>query len=553
MKTKLIVTSAFLAAFAACEARSGEPVHRPMALMVFFDGGRADCLLNADCPNLRSLVEGTWAERYRCAWSDAGANLDGVPTLSYANHTSLITGTLPDRHRVFKNQDVRSRPPTEATWLTLLRKACPELKTVAVFSDSNDALIGKDPEERVFVAETKDPWECDALSADRMAAIYSGDDAPDAAMFFLHETDMTGHYKGYYPSSDEYLAAFARADARLGKVLSAIKSRPTFGEEDWLITFTTDHGGRGVFHGPDDGHCHTIPIVVAGRNVGHGVMLGMPRIYDIPVTLLAHFGVRDLPFVVVGHTVGRTVQPASPAEADEGLAYRCAFDGDLPATVDAVAAKDRCVSRWGFTHNTMVAVPAKEGEGAPSPLYGRIEGRDVPAAFKLERSADVFAGDHPAFTVAFWVRDDGSTYEANPILFSNRNFYKENGPGFSVFMRGSVPEGGRGICLTWSMANGAPKTLGAFIPERGKWSFIAVVARPDGTMMFYQGRSDGRLNWIAGDGTGAALASGLPAFLGQDGTGEYRAGPDVDVDELSVWRRALSTDEIYRLFKKKIN
>lgn len=49
-----VCTALLAAAATAAEAR------RPMALMVFFDGGRADCLRNADCPNLKSLINGRW-------------------------------------------------------------------------------------------------------------------------------------------------------------------------------------------------------------------------------------------------------------------------------------------------------------------------------------------------------------------------------------------------------------------------------------------------------------------------------------------------------------
>ena len=516
-----------------------------MALLVFFDGARADCLQNADCPNLRSLIDGRWADGYRCAWSDAGLNLDEVPTLSYANHSTLITGTRPATHRVRVNGDVK-KGVVQPSWLTLLRTARPELRTAAVFSDKNDAKIGPDPSVRQFVSSSKDWRECDSDAAGRMAEMYAGDDAPDAAMFFLEDPDVSGHYRGFYPCSEDYLAAFARSDAHLGKVLAAIKSRPTFSKEDWLIAFTTDHGGRGLHHGPDDGHCHTIPIVLAGRNVQHGIMTGLPRIYDVPVSLLAHFGVTRLPHNVVGHVLGQSSVPQTLLPREDGRTHFCRFDENFPATIDA-AATSTPVSLWGYAGRAATGIAAKQD--APSPLYGRIEGRDMPAAFRFERSSDVFAGDAPSFSIAFWIRDDGVVYEKNPILLSNRNFYEERGAGLSLFLRGEVPEGGHGICLVWTGADGRPQTLGAFAAERGKWNFVAVVARPDGAILLYHGRSNGQLNWMAADGTGARLNSRLPVYLGQDGTGEYPYGPDIDVDEFSMWSRALSTAEINQVFK----
>ena len=112
---------------------------RPKALMLFFDGCRADAMFrNADCPALRSLKDGTWAEGYRCAWSDAGQNIFDAPTLSYPNHASLLTGVTAAKHRIRNNDDsVDVRTPAR-TWLSRLVEERKDLRVKAFYSDLND-------------------------------------------------------------------------------------------------------------------------------------------------------------------------------------------------------------------------------------------------------------------------------------------------------------------------------------------------------------------------------------------------------------------------------
>lgn len=54
-------------------------------------------------------------------------------------------------------------------------------------------------------------------------------------------------------------------------------------------------------------------------------------------------------------------------------------------------------------------------------------------------------------------------------------------------------------------------------------------------------------------GTPAALDMGdlnsaLPVNIGQDATGEYGSNLSADIDDLAIWKRALSHDEIVELY-----
>ena len=553
---KKVLAAMALAAVAA-SAANADAQRRPMALMVFFDGARADCLANAECPALRSLIDGTWSEGYRCAWSDSGQNLFDARTLSYPNHTAIMCGVTAAKHHVMNNEQVRVKGGKHKwpTWLSRLVAARPGLKARSFFSDNNDAMITPDPAVPMTVAKGPDYRVFDDATASAAVAAYSGGDAPDAAMLFLHYPDVVGHYHGYYPMSDEYRAAFARCDANLGRVLAAIRARPTFDAEDWMIAFTSDHGGKYLGHGTDDGHCHTVPIVVAGRGVAHGRIAGCPRTYDLPVTLLSHFGVKTGDSGMDGRIIG-FAPPAQAAAADDSGCRRFSFDAMPPHAMDA-AHSGAEVSAWGYADCLFagLAAPSSAGDRPVSAGYGRVNGRDVPAAFRLNYRLPM---GRSSFSLAFWMLDEGGAYDDDPIVLGNKDIFcqqnagytdKTRFPGFAIFLRSRSDDGSRGVTLHYTCADGVSvRTLGAFTPERGRWNFYAMSVEPEGRVVFCQGRADGRFHWIAADSAGALWDGGGPIMVGQDKTGQYFCGADLCFDELRAWPRPLSTAELKGVF-----
>src|SRR5690606_5177169 len=66
-----------------------------------------------------------------------------------------------------------------------------------------------------------------------------GTEDHDFSFVYFGETDSAAHDHGV---GDEYRAAIGRQDERLARMVRAIETRPSFGEESWLVILTTDHG-----------------------------------------------------------------------------------------------------------------------------------------------------------------------------------------------------------------------------------------------------------------------------------------------------------------------
>jgi hypothetical protein len=81
------------------------------------------------------------------------------------------------------------------------------------------------------------------------------------------------------------------------------------------------------------------------------------------------------------------------------------------------------------------------------------------------------------------------------------------------------------------------------------WTFYAATRGSDGVLRLYQGTSDGRLYRIADDTCGIVFDTGLPFFIGQDGTGRYGSTFRGFVDDFAFWTRTLSHGDVKRIYE----
>lgn len=72
---------------------------------------------------------------------------------------------------------------------------------------------------------------------------------PDVIFFTLEYTDHAGHDTGFGNGNEDYIQACKDADAYGYDIIKTIEQRSTYGQEDWLIIISTDHGGTKCSHG----------------------------------------------------------------------------------------------------------------------------------------------------------------------------------------------------------------------------------------------------------------------------------------------------------------
>jgi hypothetical protein len=284
-------------AVAAPEPLRGPPgVSRDKVLVIGLDGTRWDLLKRAmdegRAPNLRGLAQQGFATPTLLAYSPPDAF-----TMSQVGWSSVASGVWPDKHGV---KDFSNASPGQATkngyldFLTRAERANPALATWAVANWANllqhsnggpifsDAIDVKGGQQGDYTVED----ENDTL----LAEAYLRDGDPDAGFFYLGDVDETAHEAG--SATAEYAHAIETADKQVGRVLAAIRARPSYAEEHWTVIVTTDHGqqdlpaGSLLSHGGGSTLERTSFVIAAGPGVTPNQTPASARVVDVAPTAL---------------------------------------------------------------------------------------------------------------------------------------------------------------------------------------------------------------------------------------------------------------------------
>ncbi|KQO64435.1 alkaline phosphatase family protein [Curtobacterium sp. Leaf261] len=264
-------------------------------MLIGIDGLRIDDALRPGAaPNLAALV---------AAGSMSRLTME-VPTISGPGWSSLLTGATHAEHGVSDNTfsghtlranadflsraffaDQRRTTFAAADWPPLVDPAGPG--PVIAFRDDQrrsgmHAVVLRDGELRGY-----DAMDGEITAAAELAIREAG---PDASFVYLGAVDEAGHLHG--GASPEYAATVLQTDARLGRLLDAIRRRIAREDldEDWLVGVTTDHGHLDAGgHGGGDEVLRR-SFLALGRFGGAGAVPvpGDLEPCDVPGVLLAH-------------------------------------------------------------------------------------------------------------------------------------------------------------------------------------------------------------------------------------------------------------------------
>ncbi len=468
---------------------------KPKALLIMLDGARADAVATARMPAVQSLRDGSWAPGYSGAWSLFGQNVPDARPSSAANHTAIFTAVNAAKSRVSKNGQTKDGDYANwPTWLARVTSAVTGTKGLFIFSWGEGKHYPTSPNVKAI-------HDSDANNGTNIVQILAAPDAPDAIQYFIDLPDHGGHSEGFYPFSKGYLHALYTSDSYIAGALAAIRSRPTFKDEDWLVMVTADHGGYARSHGMWGGQASTIPVILSSRHVPAGRLPGAPRHYDLTATALAHFGLDPAVLKLDGRPLTAAAPVPAPRALKDGLAAHLS-GGGKPLGIRKVEGSDKLVFENG--------------------------------------------GD---FAVTLWARLP-LKQTGDPVLFSNKNWTKGIHPGIAL-VASKATDGAKtpGVCFNAGRPNNGRIDMGTFDVEPGQWVFYAVVRNSEGVLTVYQGRADGRLNWICSRAPDILVKTGLPFYIGQDGTGAYPHPLAGDVDDFALWTRALSHEDIQRIYE----
>lgn len=294
-----------LTLLSACRLPVGRTAHVPhKAVFILLDGIPADVIEQVDTPMLDEIAAAGGYARASVGGQKGGRT--ETPTISAPGYMSLLTGTWANKHNVWNNNN---QSPNYAYWnLFRIVESVDPSRTTALFStwlDNRTVLVGEGrPGAGDFrLDHTADGFEQDtvAFPHDRAsryiqaidervatdAAQYIAANGPDLSWVYLQHTDDVAHANG---DSEAFHTAVRQADARVGRIWSAVKQRQALGEH-WMIVVTTDHGrdartGRG--HGGQSERERITWIVTNQSQLNARFTRGTPAIVDIAPSILQH-------------------------------------------------------------------------------------------------------------------------------------------------------------------------------------------------------------------------------------------------------------------------
>jgi predicted AlkP superfamily pyrophosphatase or phosphodiesterase len=248
-------------------------------LMISIDGLRPLDVIEADqrgikVPNLRRLMaDGTWAEGVRNA----------LPTVTYPNHTTLITGVWPAKHGIANNEIFDPENRDQGAWYWYAQdikvptlwdvahgaglKVASIDWPVAVGSPSIDYDVpeywrAKTREDLKLLRALSTPGlvaDLERRSGVTLADIFADDAKSDDArgafaaalielkkpdLFTLHLVSLDHAEHVYGPGSPEAKADLEALDATVGRLIVAVREA----EPDLVLAVVSDHGFAPLEH-----------------------------------------------------------------------------------------------------------------------------------------------------------------------------------------------------------------------------------------------------------------------------------------------------------------
>ncbi len=249
-------------------------------LVVGTDGTRWDLLQAAmksgRAPNLARLGREGFA---RPSLLEYGPE---VLTLSEVGWSSIASGVWPDKHGVDGSK--LNMDPRQATkngyrdFLTRIENNVSDFDTYLAsdwanigLAENGGPIFGSLEDARFTIGvenETLAAWNAGDVEVTDDAERYLRTGDPDASFVYLGLVDETAHLAG--SALPAYATAIATTDGRIGRLIRAVRSRPSYPFENWTILVTTDHGQKALTEPSLVSHLSQTPLEITSFVIGSG-------------------------------------------------------------------------------------------------------------------------------------------------------------------------------------------------------------------------------------------------------------------------------------------
>lgn len=260
----------------------------PRVLVVGIDGVRYDLLRELPTPHLDSVAETGFL---------TPVEIDpGTPTMSGPCWATIATGVGPAKHGIWGNNFTGHRLEAFPDFATRLARGDGRRTFVTggwapLMIQQDGGALFRAPGRLSFITpadHSPKAWDdCDEQVTAEAEHVLAASD-PEASFVYLGAVDETGHSLG---CGNEYREAVVRADERLGRLLAAVRSRPSYATEAWTVIVVTDHGHVDAGgHGGDTPEERTAWLACTGPQFTPGRPVGTVRHADVAAQVYASLG-----------------------------------------------------------------------------------------------------------------------------------------------------------------------------------------------------------------------------------------------------------------------
>lgn len=277
-------------------------------LVIGIAGVRSDALQKANTPSMNALIANgfyTYESWHR-----------GI-TLSAPAWSTLMCGVEYNKHGVTSNSYAGSNYTAYPYFPTRAKSCSPNLYAVQIvqWAPMSDNVYNDGWDKKIKVQY--------GIGSQSVAAAQTelANSNLDLLFICFDECDVVGHSTGFSPTNTDYIAALETVDGHIGSVITALRNRVDYANEDWIVLITTDYGGIGTGHGGNSVQERKIWWMGSGNSPVSKQLTGVkdpgsvsignynpilgaqsPGEYDIAVTALDH--------LLRGSSCNPTINPA---------------------------------------------------------------------------------------------------------------------------------------------------------------------------------------------------------------------------------------------------
>ncbi len=521
-----VITLSFGAASFA--GRPGRYVYKHV-IVVGIDGA-GNFKLRTSTPNMDRIFE-KGASTTLCRAS--------IPTISAQNWGSMLIGVTPQTHKltneIISQQTYKNdRYPTV---FRLIRDAMPDAR-LGSFCNWNPINFGiVEQDQRVDFATANDP----ALTV--QITKYIIEEKPEFLFIQFDNVDHAGHTYGY--GSDKYLETLTLTDRYVGIIYDAIKGAGIL--EDTLFIVTADHGGMGYGHGGVTDEEKYVFFGAVGKTVIRNKALDLYS-RDLAAIVCRALGVKSnpewdsyVPRKLFSDDPSPKGRPRAAAPVPHKNAPTPSGSKALAGSMEAAVKHLRCAFMFDGSLNCAFGSETLRAVGNPTfeeGWYGQGVRLDDKSYISFP---DLTFGDK-SFSVCLFVKQDDGL-GGDPAVFSNKDWSNGYHKGFVYCYRGTFKfNAGDGDKVRSDFDYVYPEA-----PE-GRWTHVVLsVDREKGAVDYYSDFVLQSSDLLAEGLKGVSFDSGLPFNLGSDGTETPQYKFRGVFDDLLIFDKALTREEVQTL------